>query len=102
MLADKVALNVEHELFPRQALRRRVGVVAHHPYLYEDLTAEENLLFYGRMFGVEEPQRRVSGNGVPEPRTITRGIRISPYSAGWPYRSMGGSIGSLTLCFRGP
>jgi heme exporter protein A len=40
-------------------LRRRVGVVAHHSYLYEDLTAEENLLFYGRMFGVEQPERRV-------------------------------------------
>jgi heme exporter protein A len=44
-----------HEL----ELRRRVGVVAHHPYLYEDLTAEENLQFYGRMFGVEQPKRRV-------------------------------------------
>ena len=40
-------------------LRRRVGVVAHHPYLYEDLTAEENLHFYARMFGVERPERRV-------------------------------------------
>ncbi len=42
-----------------RSLRRRIGVVAHHPYLYEDLTAEENLQFYGRMFGLAEIQPRV-------------------------------------------
>lgn len=32
--------------------RRRVGVVGHHTFLYEDLTAYENLRFYSRMFGL--------------------------------------------------
>ena len=31
------------------AVRRRLGVVSHLPLLYGDLTAEENLRFYGRM-----------------------------------------------------
>ncbi len=31
------------------AIRRRLGMVSHQPLLYEDLTAAENLAFYGRM-----------------------------------------------------
>lgn len=34
------------------AVRQRLGVVSHLPLLYGDLTAEENLVFYGRMYGV--------------------------------------------------
>jgi heme exporter protein A len=39
---------------PHQAasVRARLGVVSHLPLLYGDLTAEENLRFYGRMYGV--------------------------------------------------
>lgn len=40
--------------------RRLLGVVTHHPLLYEDLTAEENLLFFGRMFGLERLEQAVS------------------------------------------
>src|SRR5512136_1508628 len=36
------------------AVRRRLGVVSHLPLLYGDLSAEENLRFYGRMYGVPE------------------------------------------------
>ncbi len=47
---------------PDQAaqVRSRLGVVSHLPLLYGDLSAEENLLFYGRMYGVSELQKRVS------------------------------------------
>ena len=34
------------------AVRARLGVVTHLPLLYGDLTAEENLRFYGRMYDV--------------------------------------------------
>jgi heme exporter protein A len=39
---------------PQQAaaIRARLGVVSHLPLLYGDLTAEENLRFYGRMYGL--------------------------------------------------
>jgi len=41
------------------AVRRRLGVVSHQPLLYGDLTAEENLRFYGRMYGVGNLKQRV-------------------------------------------
>ncbi len=34
------------------AVRRKLGVVSHLPLLYGDLSAAENLRFYGRMYGV--------------------------------------------------
>jgi heme ABC exporter ATP-binding subunit CcmA len=40
-------------------LRRLVGYVSHESMLYPDLTARENLLFYGRLFGVEETEAKV-------------------------------------------
>lgn len=43
------------------AVRRRLGVVSHMPLLYGDLTAEENLRFYGRMYGLERLEQRVDG-----------------------------------------
>jgi heme exporter protein A len=42
------------------AVRRRLGVVSHQPLLYGDLTAEENLPFYGLMYGVADLDRRVA------------------------------------------
>jgi heme exporter protein A len=42
------------------AVRRRLGVVSHMPLLYGDLTAEENLQFYGRMYNLPELPERVS------------------------------------------
>ena len=41
------------------AVRRQLGVVSHLPLLYGDLTAEENLQFYGRMYGVKGLEQRI-------------------------------------------
>ncbi len=42
------------------AVRRRLGVVSHQPLLYDDLTAEENLRFYGRMYMVSDLNQRIA------------------------------------------
>jgi heme ABC exporter ATP-binding subunit CcmA len=42
-----------------QRVRQRVGLVAHQPYLYEELTVVENLLFFARLYAVEKAQDRV-------------------------------------------
>ena len=47
---------------PSQAsvVRRLLGVVSHQPLLYGDLSAEENLRFYARLYGIANRERRVS------------------------------------------
>ncbi len=42
------------------SVRARLGVVSHQPLLYGDLTAEENLRFYGRMYGIPALNERVT------------------------------------------
>lgn len=42
------------------AVRRRLGVVTHLPLLYSDLTAEENLRFYGRLYSLDSLNERVA------------------------------------------
>ena len=39
------------------ALRRRIGFLSHQTFLYDHLTARENLLFYGRLYGLPDPGR---------------------------------------------
>ncbi len=42
------------------AVRRRLGVVSHQPLLYGDLTAEENLKFFGKMYAITDMDDRIS------------------------------------------
>ncbi len=39
-------------------LRHAVGFLAHQPYLYEELTALENLLFFARLYAIEGARER--------------------------------------------
>ena len=55
-------VNIAGYQLPNQAaaVRRRLGVVSHLPLLYGDLTAEENLRFYGRMYSISEMETRIT------------------------------------------
>ena len=39
--------------------RRRIGMLSHRGFLYAQLTAEENLRFYGRLFGLQDLEARI-------------------------------------------
>jgi heme exporter protein A len=55
-------VNIAGYQLPNQAaqVRARLGVVSHLPLLYGDLTAEENLRFYGRMYGLMDLEQRIT------------------------------------------
>lgn len=42
------------------ALRRSIGVLAHSPMVYEELTPLENLRFFARLYGVADAEARAS------------------------------------------
>jgi len=66
------------------AVRREMGFVSHFPLLYGDLTAVENLQFYGRMFNLYGLKPRIqevldlvglSSRGSDLVRTFSRGMQ---------------------------
>jgi len=55
-------VNIAGYRLPQEAaqVRARLGVVSHLPLLYGDLTAEENLRFYARMYNIPGYELRVT------------------------------------------
>jgi heme exporter protein A len=56
--AGQVCIDGRNILDDALQARRAVGFVTHQPYLYDDLTVMENLLFFGRMYGVKQRSER--------------------------------------------
>ena len=63
--------------------RSLIGMISHQPMLYPDLTAEENLVFYANLYGVEHPEERarelldavgLSHRCLDAVRTFSRGM----------------------------
>lgn len=63
-------------------LRARIGVLGHDLFLYGDLTARENLAFFGRLYGVASIDARVS-EALDAARLADRASdRVSSFSRG--------------------
>lgn len=66
------------------AVRRRIGVISHQPFLYENLTVYENLGFYAAMYDILQKEKRIAEVlelvGLPDRRdervgTLSRGTQ---------------------------
>lgn len=68
------------------AVRRRLGVVLHQTLLYGDLTADENLSFYGRMFDLPDMKQRIGEVLVLVGLTARRTDLVRTYSRGMQQR----------------
>lgn len=66
--------------------RRRIGVISHHSYLYDDLTARENLRFYGRMYDVPGLEARVAELAGQVGLTARLEDRVGTFSHGMQQR----------------
>jgi heme exporter protein A len=67
--------------------RRRIGFVGHQPYLYADLTVEENLTFYARLFGVDRAGDAVAALLAESGLWDRRATRVRAISRGLQQRA---------------
>jgi heme ABC exporter ATP-binding subunit CcmA len=68
------------------ALRGRIGLLGHDLYLYPELTAAENLLFFGRLYNVPSVETRVAEALERADLAHRRDDAVSGYSRGMRQR----------------
>ena len=68
------------------AARRKIGYLSHRTLLYDDLSAEQNLRFYSRMYGVLQPEARIAEVLARVDLTERRGDLVRTYSRGMQQR----------------
>jgi heme exporter protein A len=67
-------------------IRGQIGFISHRSLLYPDLTAEENLDFAARLYGVEKPAERVSQMLTTVELTARRHDPVRSFSRGMTQR----------------
>jgi len=70
------------------SLRGIIGVISHETYLYNDLTAVENLRFFGQMYGIASEDLEARINGLLEQVELVKRAddRVSTFSRGMKQR----------------
>jgi heme exporter protein A len=80
----KIVINEIKSEDNRIQIRKQIGFIGHQSFLYENLTAEENLKFYARMYRLQNIENRIANTlaqvGLAERksdlvRTFSRGMQ---------------------------
>jgi heme exporter protein A len=71
---------------PGAPIRQRIGMVGHDLYLYPELTAAENLLFYARLHGLPDAAARVDRALERAQLTSRRDDQVGGFSRGMRQR----------------
>lgn len=69
-----------------QEIRRRISLLSHRTFLYEDLTAEQNLAFYARMYDLRDGAERAAELLEQVDLTHRRGDLVRTFSRGMQQR----------------
>lgn len=69
-----------------EKVRGRIGVISHQTFMYDDLTASENLYFYGRMYDLRDLPGRVDRALAQVGLTERRDDRAGGFSRGMKQR----------------
>lgn len=69
-----------------EKIRRQIGVIAHQTFLYEELTAEENLRFYGRLYDVPDLKRKIESIISEVGLELRQQDRVRTFSRGMQQR----------------
>jgi len=67
-------------------LKRKIGYVSHNPMLYDELTAYENLKFYGKLYDVKDLEDRIKEVLMQVKLYERRHARVKTFSRGMKQR----------------
>jgi heme ABC exporter ATP-binding subunit CcmA len=67
-------------------IRKKIGVISHDTFLYHELTATENLLFFGKMYGTSDIEARINDLLKQVGLSYRRNDRVRTFSRGMKQR----------------
>lgn len=90
----KIVINDIKSDHNRIHIRKQIGFIGHQSFLYENLTAEENLKFYARMYRLENIDKRIAESLAQVGLTERKNDLVRTFSRGMQQRL---SIGRALL-----
>jgi heme exporter protein A len=82
----KVTFHSGETLIPLEEVKSKVGMVGHQTLLYDELTAEENLVFFAKLFGLSDPMEKACALLEPVGLAARAGDLVRTFSRGMRQR----------------